>query len=114
LSDRVFPVRAFHPAAARQQVAGSGRFQCGERRFFIAPDAWDRVFYEHGPATQLERAAASRSVGELHFTTFPIIAGEGAPLFNGRPPVSLKLIHTRQWQGSGNMLACYQVSRRRV
>ena len=46
---------------------------------------------------------------ELHLVTFPIIAGGGVKLFDRRPKVSLRLINTRQWQGSGNTLACYQV-----
>jgi dihydrofolate reductase len=53
-------------------------------------------------------------IDELHLTYFPVIAGEGVPLFDSRPSVSLKLLQTRSWQGSGNVLMRFEVSHKKI
>jgi dihydrofolate reductase len=48
-------------------------------------------------------------VDELHLVTFPLIAGSGVPLIDGKPPVALKLLGTQVWEESGNVLMRWRV-----
>jgi dihydrofolate reductase len=48
-------------------------------------------------------------VDELHLMIAPVVVGAGTPIFAGQPPVSLQLIDTRSWQGSGIVLVRYEV-----
>ena len=50
-------------------------------------------------------------VDELHLMISPVVLGAGTPLFDGQPPVALRLIDTRTWQGSGIALVRYEAHR---
>jgi dihydrofolate reductase len=48
-------------------------------------------------------------VDELHLMIGAGVLGAGTPAFDGQPPVSLRLMGTRTWDGSGLVLARYAV-----
>ena len=50
-------------------------------------------------------------VDELHLMIGPVLVGAGTPIFDGKPPVSLRLIDTRTLDDSGNILVRYRVRR---
>ncbi len=54
---------------------------------------------------------ANDLVDELHLMISPVVLGAGTPVFDGQPAVSLRLIDTRTWDGSGNVLVRYDVRR---
>ena len=53
-------------------------------------------------------------VDELHLMVGSVIVGAGTPLFVGQPAVSLRLIETRTWDGSNNVLVRYEVRHKSV
>src|SRR5918994_3333900 len=54
---------------------------------------------------------ANDLVDELHLMIGPVILGAGTPVFDDQSAVSLRLIDTRTWDGSGNVLVRYEVRR---
>jgi dihydrofolate reductase len=55
---------------------------------------------------------ANDLVDELHLMIGPVILGAGTPVFDDQSAVSLRLIDTRTWDGSGNVLVRYEARRR--
>jgi dihydrofolate reductase len=53
-------------------------------------------------------------VDELHLMIGPVILGDGTPIFDSQPEVSLGLIDMRKWDDSGNILVRYEVRHKSV
>ena len=64
-----------------------------------------------GSRTLWGNLLANDLVDELHLMIGPVVVGAGTPVFDGRPPTSLRLLETRTWDGSGNVLVRYEVRR---
>ena len=64
-----------------------------------------------GSRTLWKDLLAHDLVDELHLMIGPVVLGAGTPLFDGQPAVSLRLIDSRTWDGSGNVLLRYEARR---
>lgn len=62
-----------------------------------------------GSHTLWNNLLAQGLVDELHLMIGPGVLGGGTPAFASRPPVSLRLLDTRTWDGSGLVLVRYAV-----
>jgi dihydrofolate reductase len=71
----------------------------------------DKDILVFGSRTLWNDLLANDLVDELHLMIGPIVLGAGTPLFDGQPTISLRLIDTRTWDGSGNVLVRYEVRR---
>ena len=67
-----------------------------------------------GSRTLWNDLLANGLVDELHLMISPVVLGAGTPIFGGPPPVSLRLIDTRTWEGSGIVLIRYQASHQKM
>lgn len=62
-----------------------------------------------GSHTLWNALLANDLVDELHFMIGPVVVGAGTPVFDGQPKAALRLVGTRTWDGSGSVLARYEV-----
>ena len=62
-----------------------------------------------GSRTLWNDLLAQDLVDEIHLLIGNLILGQGVPVFAGNTPISLRLIDTRRWDDSDNVLLRYEV-----
>jgi dihydrofolate reductase len=85
-------------ANAHEQIAELKRQTGGDILIFGSRTLWNDLL-------------ANDLVDELHLMVTPVLVGAGTPLVDGQKPVSLRLLDTLTWDGSGNVLARYGIRR---
>ena len=81
---------------AHEEISGLKRQAGGDILVFGSRALWNDLL-------------ARGLVDELHLMISPVVVGAGTPVFEGKPPVSLRLIDTRTWDDSGNVFVRYRV-----
>jgi dihydrofolate reductase len=90
--------RILRRAAAHEQIAALKRQTGKDILVFGSRTLWNDLL-------------AHDLIDELHLMIGPVVLGAGTPLFASQPAVSLRLIDTCTWEGSGIVLVRYEAHR---
>ena len=67
-----------------------------------------------GSSTLWNDLLAHDLIDEIHLMIGNLVLGQGVPVFVGKTPASLRLIDTRRWEDSDNVLLRYEVLHKSV